>query len=144
MALWLGGFSFYGAWVVGILHEVLDSLTTGTITREVTAVLNAIGLATLALWWAHLFLQRGRPTRRGVALRMLLWFTCALILALLALMHHEMAARLDAGRLRGFYGWHRAYLILSTVQWVAGVALFMAEFVPSRPHASAAQSGSPR
>src|SRR5207248_2614662 len=60
LAVWLGGFSFYGAAVVPVLHDVLDHWEAGGITRRVTDRLNAVGAATLALWWLDACAERAR------------------------------------------------------------------------------------
>lgn len=117
LALWLGGFTFYSGAVIPILHDELDSLRTGTITQQATDRLNLIGGTTLAVWWASR-LHRGL---RGWGLRRLAAST-ALLIVLVAL-HEVMDRRLDEGRLRGFYPWHRAYLIVSTAQWAVNLGL---------------------
>ena len=48
-AVWLGGFTFYGAAVIPILHEEYGSLDGGLITRRVSDRLNALGVATVAV-----------------------------------------------------------------------------------------------
>ncbi len=48
-----------------------------------------------------------------------------LCLAALVVLHVVMDAKLDRGRLAGFYSWHRAYLWISTVQWLANLALLL-------------------
>ncbi|MEO6808439.1 MAG: DUF4149 domain-containing protein [Isosphaeraceae bacterium] len=126
LALWIGGFTFYGAVVVPILHEDLDSLQAGGITRRVTDSLNLSGLAALAIAWPAAWSDHTRASNRVRRLRFgLLALTSLCLIGLMGL-HVVMDSQLDAGRLRGFYPWHRIYLILSTVQWFVNLALIAA------------------
>jgi hypothetical protein len=124
MAVWLGGFTFYGGVVVPVLHERFDSLEVGNTTRVVTDALNAIGLVAVLLWWLwalldHPFTAGPWPRRFGFVL---LGATSALLGVLFAL-HSIMDERLDAGRMGSFYPLHRVYPLVSTVQWAVNVAL---------------------
>lgn len=127
VALWLGGFTFYGAVVIPIGMRVLGShLRQGFITQQVTARLNWIALAALPLlFWnmAAVWPARRRVTRACLAST---WAIMALIqVGLIAL--HPMLDRLLDPRARSildegrFDLLHRIYLAASTVQWAAGV-----------------------
>jgi hypothetical protein len=50
-AVWFGGFTFYAAVVIPVLHDELGGLGQGAITGEVTNSLNAIGAVAVAAWW---------------------------------------------------------------------------------------------
>jgi hypothetical protein len=123
LAVWVGGFTFYGAVVIPILHEELDSLQAGGITRRVTDVLNAVGVATLTVWSLAAWFERSvepHPVRRA---RLGLLATSLVLLLFLILLHEIMDQWLEAGSLRSFYPLHRAYLIASTAQWFANLGL---------------------
>lgn len=131
MALWVGGFTFYSGVVVEVLHGELDSLRTGTISQQVTDRLNLIGLTTLIVWWGSLTLiHRTSRWTLGMELGLLLFSTS--LLAFQAHLHNIMDSRIDEGRYQGFYPFHQAYLIASTLQWVCNVLLLGLEFGPVR------------
>lgn len=121
--LWVGGFTFYAAVVVPIGTDHLGSAREqGLITQRVTDYLNAIGGGCVVLTgWDVL---SGRAYRRG---RGLLLAVAAVTLALLVWQHPQLDAMIgDDGRLadrKSFYGPHARYLIVSTVQWAAMLAL---------------------
>jgi len=122
---WQGGFTFYSAVVVPIGGSVLRSEPTqGFITREVTEFMNLAGVVALAIWaWE----MSAEPLSRRL-FSWALWLVMAAVLAALFWLHVRMDAHLDPDELRihnrsGFRTLHRAYLILSTVQWVAALVL---------------------
>ena len=127
VAMWLGGFTFYGAVVIPAGMKVLGShLRQGFITQQVTQSLNLIGAIALPilLWNAvAAWPERGRLLRLGLALT---WIVMALIqIELFAL--HPMLDRLLDPHARAildddrFDLLHRVYLVSSTAQWVAGI-----------------------
>jgi hypothetical protein len=123
MAVWLGGFTFYSAFVIPVLHDHLPSARAGAITQQVTNRLNAIGVASLALAWLDLCIA---PTAARTRTReMLLWLLAGSTTILLSLfiLHRVMDLRLETRGLDGFYPFHRAYLIASTVQWFVNMAI---------------------
>src|SRR6516225_8217243 len=70
LAIWLGGFTFYTAAVIPILHDQLGSpLETGLVTQRATLVLNFLGLATVGLGWVRGTLGRARSEKGQVAAR---------------------------------------------------------------------------
>ncbi len=136
LSIWLGGFTLYSAVVIPILHDHLgDPFEVGMITRRVTDALNAIGGATLLMGWLLVFDPSGRPKDRSPAkrLRYAPLAVSTLCLAALVVLHVVMEAKLDTGRLTGFYSWHRAYLWMSTVQWLANLALLLSAGDTPRP-----------
>lgn len=120
MAVWFGGFTFYAAVVVPTLHESFESLTVGGVTRQVTWVLNAVGVVTVTLWGLG-----ARPPAKGwlAPWSRSLWATTAALLAVEIGLHVALSSRIDRGAMRSFYPLHRAYLWVSTLQWLANVGL---------------------
>jgi hypothetical protein len=126
LALWLGGFTFYSAAVIPILHDQLGSpLETGLVTQRATDVLNGIGLVTVALGWTRvLMVRRDRGSalaRRRWANHLLALTTAALVV--LILIHRVLDRRLETAELSGFYPIHRVYVWVSTIQWLANLGL---------------------
>ena len=124
LAVWFGGFSFYGAAVIPALHDELSGPQAGAITRRVTDLLNLVGIVTLAIWWGTAWLERSILSRRFRRTRLVLLSTTSPLLAFLIILHRIMDHHLDAYGLRGFYPLHRVYLIASTVQWIVNLGLF--------------------
>lgn len=120
LAVWLGGFTFYSAVVVPLLHEAFDKLQVGMVTQQATDILNLIGLAALVLAWLEVAVGGRRPWH---AARLGLLAVDSLILAALIGLHLRMDQRLESGALGGFYPMHRVYLWLSTAQWFVNVML---------------------
>ncbi len=126
LAVWLGGFTFYSAVVIPVLHDRLGSpLETGLITQCVTDALNLIGVATITLGWVVTLLrdptqQSGTGRRRWATISLSATTVCLVILIAL---HRVLDRRIDAGEMQGFYPLHRLYLWVSTLQWVANLIL---------------------
>jgi hypothetical protein len=127
VALWLGGFTFYAAFVIPAGHQVLGGhLRQGFITQRVTGELNAIATVALAiLLWnaAALWPTQSRAIRISLATS---WVAMALIQIGLFVMHHMLDRLLDPGAraitdVPRFDVLHRLYLISSTAQWASGV-----------------------
>jgi hypothetical protein len=125
LIVWQGGFLFYAAVVVPIGTDVVGSWMQGQITRHVTDWMNGIGMAVLPiLAWDQLSNPDGKGSRRA---RWGLWLVLfASLLGLIVL--HPVVERLVDGTesatdaaYRTFYLWHRVYLYLAAVQWVAGL-----------------------
>lgn len=126
MTGWLGGFTFYSAVVLPILHDELGSLEAGRITGEVANTLNGVGAGAVVAWWLLVWAERSDGPRRARRVRAGLLGVTTVILAGLAALHPVLAARLDAGSMRSFYPLHQVYLIASTVQWGVNLALLAA------------------
>jgi hypothetical protein len=126
LAIWLGGFTFYAAAVIPILHDQLEgALESGLVTQQVTIVLNWLGVATVSIGLVLTIFERAFDWRgpfRSKASLVLLAATSLCLVGLFVL-HPMLDRRLDAGEMAAFYPLHRAYLWVSTVQWVINSAL---------------------
>jgi hypothetical protein len=120
MAVWVGGFTFYGAGVLPVLHDEMDTLQAGAITQRVTDRLNVVGASALAVWWLAALVGRQDGPRRT---RLALLSASTGLLVFLVVWHAVMDRRLEESGLRGFYPLHRVYLLASTAQWVVNLAL---------------------
>lgn len=123
LSIWVGGFTFYSAVVIPLLHQTLSTQEVGSVTQRVTDYINAAGCLTVALWWLSAWAERSvGPAPAG---RLRIGFLAATTVLLLGLagLHRIMDARLASGSLQGFYPLHRIYLIASTVQWAANLGL---------------------
>ena len=127
LSLWWGGFSFYAGRVVFIGHDILHSkIRQGFITERVTTELNWLALVALAfVGWE--FFSRRSTTRRTV---WAIWSAALLATLVLFPLHAKLAGMLDFTARQvaddeHFYGWHRAYLLTATVQWLFGAALIV-------------------
>lgn len=122
---WQGGFMFYGAVVVPVGAAALGSDTAqGFVTRRVTLYLNLAGIAALTAWGWDILADPARERR----IRGGLWAFLAATLAVQFWLHPRLDALLDpaAGRVLDqarFRELHQVYLIVSTIQWAAGLAL---------------------
>ncbi len=115
LSLWIGGLTFYSLFVIPTGTSVVGGMAQGIITQQVTDWLNWIGVASLAIMV---------PTLRA---RWMLatWGALAVTLAILFVLHPQLDALLDAktreiANYGTFYNWHRAYLIVTAAQWLAG------------------------
>jgi hypothetical protein len=126
LVFWLGGFTFYSAVVIPVLHDRLgSSLETGLVTQRVTDVLNLMGVVTTTLGWVVTFLkdpseQAGTGRRRWATVALAVTTAC---LAILIMLHRVLDRRVAAANMQGFYPLHRLYLWVSTVQWFANLIL---------------------
>jgi hypothetical protein len=126
VTFWLGGFTFYSAVVIPLLHHELGSaFETGLVTRRVTDVLNLLGIATITLGWiATLTEQTGKAPvpkwRRWTIVALAVTTVCLVILLAL---HSVLDRKLDEADMHGFYPLHRLYLWVCTVQWFANMTL---------------------
>ncbi len=123
MTAWVGGFMFYGGAVVSILEDALGRFDAGMITRRVTVILNAVGIASIGLWWCLAWLERGNGHRRlRLARSWSLGLSTASLVVLIAL-HAMMSRHLDERGTTGFRPWHQAYLLVSTLQWLFNLVI---------------------
>jgi hypothetical protein len=126
LGLWLGGFSFYTAFVISAGRRHVSSGRFGFVTGEVTAVVNLLGvvvalglLASVVVEWR----QAGRMLRWGLAGT---WILYAATLALVMALHARLDAQMDyrAHEVLGrdtFDVLHERYELAATVQWAAGL-----------------------
>jgi len=137
MAVWVGGFTFYGGVVVPILNDELDHLQAGGITQRVTNVLNAIGVVTVVLWSIIAWVDRATSPAWVRRVRLGLLAMSTISLAVLIVLHRVMDHRLDGGHLGEFYPLHRLYLATSTGQWLVNlgwIAASLALWQSGRPN----------
>lgn len=125
LAAWWGGLTFYAGVVVPLGTARFGAAEQGMVTRDATqwlhglAVLAAIGLAFVA--WNN---PAGR--RRGPLLSACFLLTTT---AVLAVLHRQLSGQIDPAtdmpvEAARFYQWHRAYLLVTTAQWIAGLVAF--------------------
>jgi hypothetical protein len=133
LSIYIGGFTFYSAVVIPILHDRLESsFETGLVTQRVTDALNALGGVTLVLGWCAFGLTvvcRGRVSRWQ-------WWalvTSSICLVVLVVLHRVLDQKLATASLAAFYPWHRAYLWTSTIQWIANLGLLIQSAGPVTP-----------
>ena len=134
---WQGGFTFHGAVVIHVGHEVLGSrLPQGYITGASANYLNLAGVVAVLLWgWDIAATADGCVARRR--LRWGLWLVLPLSLAVLAWLHVRLDELLDTSSFAildppRFYGLHRWYLHVSTLQWASSLALVAATLLAWR------------
>ena len=124
-AVWFGGFTFYGAVVLTVLHDQLDQLAAGSITRDVTSYLNLIGLVAIGFVWFDVALEVPRWRSRWGIVTIGLLVVISIIQAGLFWGHAYLGDWLDERGLRGFYRIHTIYLHTSTFQWAACILLML-------------------
>ncbi len=138
MALWLGGFTFYSAFVVPTLRDELGGLGSGLVTQRVTNDLNLMGAIALVPWWIEAWIGRaGAPRWRG-RLQWTLLATTTAGLVWLAVLHRSLDRLLESDQMASFHPMHELYLIVSTVMWVANIGLVAIASVPECPPARSA------
>jgi Na+-driven multidrug efflux pump len=127
LLFWQGGFTFYASVVVPVGQQVLAShRRQGAITRRVTNYLNLSGAVALVPLAGDLFGTRD-PSRRRRRARWGTWFGMLLTLGMLVVLHQRLDQLLTANaggspfEEESFHTAHRAYLWVSTVQWVCAL-----------------------
>lgn len=138
--VWVGGFTFYGAVVLPALHDAFGRPVAGGITQRITNPLNALGVATLIVFWVIVWAERGASTpARLRKLRLgLLIADSALLLGLIA-GHPVLDRLLAAGSLPAFDPAHRVYLLASTLQWFVNLGLLASTLLLWNADCSASQ-----
>ena len=121
LGFWLGGLTFYAAVVVPIANRVLGSGEQGLVTQEVTNWLNLIGVGVLVVVLADTWFAR----TRGL---LIMWLVLAFSQVALFVIHRQLDALIAATipgnpAMLDFRQIHERYLIVVTVQWVAGLTL---------------------
>ena len=128
LSIYIGGFTFYSAVVIPVLHDRLESsLETGLITQRVTDVLNLLGVVTLSLGWCVYGLSAVSGVRSDRGSRFKIWplVISSICLVVLLVLHRVLDRKLETSTFSGFYPYHRAYLWTSTVQWFANLGLLI-------------------
>ncbi len=139
MTFWLGGFTFYSAVVIPILHDAMGGIDSGMITGEVSNYLNAFGVATVVAWSVLAAFEHSTGERWARRMRSsLLGLSAAILVGLIAL-HPVMDRRLGSGEMSHFYPLHKIYLIASTFQWginlaILAVSVWIWRTPPERMH----------
>ncbi len=126
LSIYIGGFTFYSAVVIPVLHDRLESsLETGLITQQVTDVLNLLGVVTLSLGWCVYGCSAVPEFRsdRGSHWKICPLMISSICLVILLVLHRALDHKLETNTFVGFYPCHRAYLWTSTVQWFANLGL---------------------
>jgi len=126
MAFWLGGFTFYSAVVIPILHDQLGgALEAGLVTQRVTDFLNYLGLLVITLGWASVLAELGwqLPLKANSAAGLLLLAATSACLFFLLWLHVSLDRMLEMDSFSGFYESHRIYLWVSAIQWLANLGL---------------------
>ena len=126
LSIYIGGFTFYSAVVIPVLHDRLESsLETGLVTQRVTDMLNLLGLVTLSLGWCVYGLSAVSGVRSDPGSRCKIWplVVSSICLVALLILHRVLDRKLETSTFAGFYPYHRAYLWTSTVQWIANLGL---------------------
>ena len=138
LAVWWGGFTFYALVVVPTGHRILHSnVRQGFITQSVTNQLNGLGAVTLGvLAWQTLALRREDTVRRRFRIATVSWMVLAITLGALFWLHPYLDVLLDPANRSvtdedHFYEWHRWYLIIASVQWLAGLVHLACVFAAS-------------
>jgi hypothetical protein len=128
LMFWQGGFMFYGAVTVPVIREQLSGRPErGVITQHVTQWMNLFGTLALMAMFADVLASRPPVLKRW---RMVAWLGMALPHLAVVLLHRGMsrqmgsAAFLSSG-IETFMAWHRAYLLLNTLQWLAGMCFLL-------------------
>ena len=144
LAVWWGGFTFYALVVVPTGHQVLHSkVRQGFITQRGTNKLNWLGAVTMVVLLAEVAARRERSAKWRVGCAS--WLAMTTLLIALFLLHPQLDALLDETSRSvvdddRFYALHRIYLLVTTVQWLAGaVHLAWLSCGESRPQTPATE-----
>jgi hypothetical protein len=120
-SVWFGGLTLYSLVVIPTAHAVLHShARVGFITQSVTHWINAAGVSALLLLLGDL--RAGRKDR----VRLWTWIVMAAAQAALLALHPFLDGFLDPktrdiAEPDRFYGFHRIYLLVTAVQWLAAI-----------------------
>jgi hypothetical protein len=134
LAIYFGGFTFYAAVVVPDLHEHLEGMETGEISRRVAIFLYPIGATAFALAWLTFVTDRDQRIHWRGKTRLGLLGINSLILIALILMHRSLGRQIDAsGEMNAFRSFHEQYLTVWTGQWLAIMGLMALDAFPMIP-----------
>ena len=120
LAFWLGGLTFYALVAVPVGTAVLGgAVAQGFLTQAVTARLNLVALGALAvLAWNAFATRRGMVVATWAVMLAAQGFLFALHPTLDHMLDPHTHTVVDHAR---FYAMHRVYLLVTAVQWVAGL-----------------------
>lgn len=125
LTLWANGLTFYGLIVLPRMHDVFGRRDSALVTREVSHVLNLLGVLALALWWTDTLLER-RHSPRWLHRATVLFLAVSTLILLWLFPQHALLARLvDSAAVStpAFYAHHRDYLVGASVQWASNLLL---------------------
>jgi hypothetical protein len=122
LGLWIGGTTLYTGFVIRIGHRLIPGGTFGRVTRDVTGVIQVIGLVTLSVLLVNL-LADWRASRRlirwGTAGS---WAVCALTLGAQFALRWTLLGLMDSPVRDRFESAHETYEMMTAIQW--GAAMF--------------------
>jgi len=124
LAVWLGGLVVYALIVIPVGADVLGGEAAfGFVTRRVTVVLNHVVTGVLVLVVLHRFVPGARRPGRVENVAVVVMIVCQVALYLLHPWLDELLDPVARSIKDGdaFYERHRVYLLVTTVQWLAGV-----------------------
>ena len=125
--LWLGGLTFYAAFVIPVLHDALGShREAGFVTRTVTLRINLLAAIALPLLTWDLWLDSIRPPKTPHRVAVATLVIMALAQATLFYLHRVLDSQITTAdrsidAATGFYQVHRVYLLVTAAQWTAGL-----------------------
>lgn len=123
-ALWWGGFTFYAAWVIPTAHNVLgDKVVTGMITQQVSHILNGLNALFILSTLPPIFKKKILILIKYEVIILSIGTICLIGLLILhpfldSFIKTDMQSLTDKTI---FYNYHRAYLIISTANWICGL-----------------------
>lgn len=125
-ALWWGGFTFYATWVIPTTHEILGShFAAGMITQRVSHVLNVLTAVFIIATLIQFYCERNEK-RQLIPLSIIAFGLVVLLFLHPQLDKFVLTETQSLTDKQGFYIYHRVYLLVSTVIWLAGLVwLFM-------------------
>ena len=121
LIFWQGGFMFYGAVTLPVIRELFESQAS-FVTQRVTMWINIAGTIAILVMFFDIYASP-LPAKRW---RWIMWLAMFVPQPVLVWMHREMSAQMLHGGFRSNFSdfmsyWHRPYLILCCVQWLAGM-----------------------
>ena len=121
LGLWIGGTTLYTGFVIRIGHRLIPGGKFGQVTRDVTGVLQIIGLITVGVLLVNLLAdaKAGRPFVRWGSRAT--WLVCALTLAVQFALRSTMLGLMDSPARDRFESAHESYEMMTAIQWGAAM-----------------------